>query len=94
MPDKFKLVVLFSAFLFLLAFPSVSLAQTPETFGLPVQQTLPGNPSYTFKRLKEKITTFFKFSQQAKFSYQQILLEKRRQRVGPCSLCQIQTHFG
>lgn len=77
MPSRFRLTFLFLVIPFLLVFPLISVAQSPESFGLPVQQTLPGSSGYTFKRLKEKITEFFKFSHQTKFSYRQILLEKR-----------------
>ena len=60
-----------------LSIPAIILAQPPESFNLPSQNTLPGSSGYPFKRLKEKITEFFKFSSTSKFSYRQSLLEKR-----------------
>jgi len=77
MLSKFKLVAFLLVVSFLLVSPLISIAQSPETFGLTVQKTLPGSAGYNFKRLKEKITASFKFSYQAKFSYRQKLLEKR-----------------
>jgi len=72
-----KFLAVFSILAIFLSVPVVIFAQSPETFDLPIQKTLPGSQNYTFKRLKEKITEFFKFSHQTKFSYRQILLEKR-----------------
>lgn len=77
MSNKLRIIFLLLVISFLLAFPLISMAQSPEFFGLPVQLTLPGSSKYAFKRLKEKVTEFFKFSHPAKFSYRQILLEKR-----------------
>lgn len=74
---KLKLLVMLSVLTFFVSVPTVAFAQSPESFGLPVQKTLPGEPSYAFKRLKEKVTEFFKFSSKSKFSYRQTLLEKR-----------------
>lgn len=74
---KNKILVIVVALLFSLATPIGVAAESPKSFDLQTQKTLPGDPSYTFKRLKEKITEIFKFSRQAKFSYRQTLLEKR-----------------
>lgn len=72
--------ILLGVFLILTAFSlfaQTAQAQSPESFGLTLQQTLPGNPNYKFKRLKEKIKVIFKFSKQSKFDYREELLEKR-----------------
>lgn len=63
-------ILLFSAF-------KNTLAQSPDFFGLTTQNTLPGDPKYSFKRVKEKTTEFFKLSHKSKSQYQQDLLEKR-----------------
>lgn len=60
-----------------LSITSNVFAQTSEEFGLIPQKTLPGTSAYSFKRLKEKITEFFTFSNEGKFSYRAELLEKR-----------------
>lgn len=70
-------VALISFFAFFLLFAPTVFAQTPESFGLVPQKTLPGGSAYTFKRLKEKIMEFFKFSHDSKFTYRQELLGKR-----------------
>ncbi|MCX6706121.1 MAG: hypothetical protein NTV24_03410 [Candidatus Woesebacteria bacterium] len=77
MLNKFKLIVFLLTVSFLLAFPLTSIAQSPEASGLTIQNTLPGNAKYPFKRLKEKIIYLLSFSQKAKFSYGKLLLEKR-----------------
>lgn len=77
MPSKLRLIFLLLVVSFLLSSPLISVAQSPESFGLPVQNTLPGNSKYPFKRLKERIKYLLTFSQKEKFSYRQILLEKR-----------------
>lgn len=74
---KVSIFTIVSIISFLFIFQNLSLAQSPESFNLPVQLTLPGNPTYQFKRLKEKVNIIFKFSKQSKFSYRQELLEKR-----------------
>lgn len=74
---KLRLLAVFSVlFLFLSIVPAV-FAQSPESFGLIPQKTLPGSSNYIFKRMKEKITGFFKFSKEAKISYRKELLERR-----------------
>lgn len=75
--SRFKLIFLLLITSFLLVSPFISIAQSPESFDLPTQLTLPGSSKYKLKRLKEKVTEFFKFSHKSKFSYRQILLEKR-----------------
>lgn len=52
-------------------------AKLPEDYNLITQNILPTSPSYTFKRLKEKVGMVFKFSQKSKYSYSLILLERR-----------------
>ena len=74
---KSQILAVFSVLILFLSIPAAIFAQSPESFGLPVQKTLPGNSSYAFKRLKEKTATLFKFSKKAKSSYRQTLLEKR-----------------
>ncbi|MEK7472782.1 MAG: hypothetical protein AAB625_01955 [Patescibacteria group bacterium] len=58
-------------------FTQITQAQSPESFGLTLQQTLPGNSKYTLKRFKEKAIEFFKFTHKSKSAYREILLEKR-----------------
>ncbi len=68
------------AFALLTVFLSVTpvvFAESPESFGLTPESTLPGSSGYGFKRLGEKIGLFFKFSKSAKYSYGKELLEKR-----------------
>jgi len=77
MLNKLRLVVLFLTVSLLLTFPHVSIAQSPETFGLTVQNTLPGSAKYPLKRIKEKIKYMLTFTQKTKFSYRKLLLEKR-----------------
>lgn len=60
-----------------LIFPVFSIASSPESFGLTTQLTLPGDSKYPAKRLKEKVTEFFKFTQKSKSAYREVLLEKR-----------------
>lgn len=72
-----KLLAVFTILTTFLSVPATVSAQSPESFGLPVQKTLPGSSLYALKRLEEKIVEFFKFSSDAKFSYRQMLLEKR-----------------
>lgn len=74
---KNKILIAIVVLLFSLGNPVNVKAQSPQTFNLPVQQTLPGTSGYLFKRLKEKISGSFKFSATSKFMYRQILLEKR-----------------
>ena len=74
---KLSFLAVLSFFVLFLSIPTTAVAQSPESFNLPSQNTLPGSSGYPFKRLKEKITEFFKFSSASKFSYRQSLLEKR-----------------
>lgn len=62
---------------FFLSAASVVLAESPESFGLVPQKTLPGSSNYIFKRMREKITGFLKFSKEDKISYRKELLERR-----------------
>jgi hypothetical protein len=62
---------------FFLSAASVVLAESPESFGLIPQKTLPGSTGYALKRLKEKATEFFKFSKDSKYSYKKELLARR-----------------
>ncbi len=70
------LAVLSLLILFLSIVPTI-FAQTPESFGLVPQKTLPGTSGYVFKRIKEKVTEFFKFSIQEKYTYRKELLGRR-----------------
>lgn len=72
---KLFAVSVFLMFSFFL--PNISLAKSPESFGLTFQETRPGNSKYQIKRLKEKTNEFFKLSRKSKSAYRQILLEKR-----------------
>ncbi len=74
---KLRLWAVFSAFALLLSIVPTVFAESPESFGLTPQKTLPGNTSYAFKRAKEKFTEFFKFSKDSKYQYRKELLEKR-----------------
>lgn len=74
---KVIVLILFTILVSVLYLPQEAIAESPESFNLPAQQTLPGSTNYAFKRLKEKITEFFKFSHQGKFVYRQELLAKR-----------------
>ena len=74
---KLQILAVFSALALFLSIPTTIFAQSPESFGLPVQKTLPGSSGYVFKRLKEKTVGLFKFSKEARSSYRQTLLEKR-----------------
>ena len=74
---KLRLLTVLSLLTLFLSIIPVVFAQSPESFGLTPQKTLPGSSGYVFKRLKEKITEFFKFSKQAKFYYRLQLTEKR-----------------
>ena len=60
-----------------LIFPIFSIASSPESFDLTTQITLPGDSKYPAKRLKEKVTEFFKFAHKSKSAYREVLLEKR-----------------
>lgn len=74
---KLNLLAVFSVFaLFLSIVPSV-FAESPESFGLIPQKTLPGSSGYVFKRMKEKVVEFFKFSKDSKYQYRKGLLERR-----------------
>lgn len=77
MLNRFRLIAVLLIFSVILTFPFTSIAQSPEAFGLAIQNTLPGNTKYPLKRLKEKIKYILTFSQKAKFSYRKLLLEKR-----------------
>lgn len=68
---------LFTVFVIFLILPINSFAKSPESFGLTVQETLPGNSMYTVKRIKEKTIEFFKLTKKSKFIYKEMLLEKR-----------------
>lgn len=57
--------------------PQLIYAQSAESFGLTTQLTLPGDPKYPAKRLKEKVTELFKFTHKSKSAYREVLLEKR-----------------
>lgn len=72
-----RLLTVFSLLVLFLSIAPTALAESPESFGLTPQKTLPGSSGYTFKRMKEKVTGFFKFSKDAKISYRKYLLERR-----------------
>lgn len=72
-----KCLVVFLFLSLYLIFPYLSLASTPESFGLTTQLTLPGDPRYPAKRLKEKVIEVTKITNKSKSAYRQILLEKR-----------------
>lgn len=74
---KPRLLTVLSLLVLFLSISSAVLAASPESFGLVPQKTLPGATFYNFKRTREKITEFFRFSKDAKFSYREELLEKR-----------------
>lgn len=74
---KLHLLTAFSVFVLLLSIAPVVFAQSPESFGLIPQKTLPGSSGYVFKRVKEKVTEFFKFSADSKYRYRKELLGKR-----------------
>ena len=66
--------------LFCILFLSISKnteAQSPESFNLITQRTLPGDSKYPLKRFKEKTTEFLKFTHKSRSTYQQELLAKR-----------------
>lgn len=72
-----KYLIIFVFLSLYLIFPIFSIANTPESFGLTTQLTLPGDSKYPVKRLKEKVTEFFKFTHKSKSAYREVLLEKR-----------------
>lgn len=74
---SFKLFVAILVFAVFFLSPNVSLAKSPESYGFTSQKTLPGDSKYQVKRLKERITEFFKLSYKSKSTYRQLLLEKR-----------------
>lgn len=74
---KIQLLAVLSLLTLFLSTATAVYAQSPESFGLTPQKTLPGSSAYTFKRMKEKVTVFFKFSKDAKINYRKCLLERR-----------------
>lgn len=74
---KFHFLMVLLLLVLCLSIAPTVFAQTPESFGLIPQETLPGSPDYNLKRMKEKISGFFKFSKKAKINYRRDLLERR-----------------
>lgn len=74
MKKVFQLFLIF--FLFFLLNTQV-FARTPEEYNLTFQKTLPSSPSYSFKRVKEKVLMTIKITSKSKYKYSVILLEKR-----------------
>ncbi|KKQ91826.1 MAG: hypothetical protein UT17_C0004G0174 [Candidatus Woesebacteria bacterium GW2011_GWB1_39_10] len=74
---KLRLLAAFSVFALFLSITPTVFAQSPESFGLTPQKTLPGSSGYLFKRVKEKVTKVFKFSKNSKYQFQKGLLERR-----------------
>ena len=52
-------------------------AKAPEEYNLTSQKTLPGSPSYSLKRIKEKGLMTIKISSKSKYNYSVIVLERR-----------------
>lgn len=65
------------SFLFLFLSFNLSFAKTPEEYNLPSQKTLPGSPTYVFKRIKEKLAMTIRPTSKLKYNYSKVLLEKR-----------------
>jgi hypothetical protein len=61
----------------LMILPTIVLAESPQSFNLTPQKTLPGSFLYPLKRLNEKIKMKLTFSEKEKERYGITLLEKR-----------------
>lgn len=70
------IILVFLASIILIA-PYVVVAESPESFNLTPQKTLPGSVLYPLKRLKEKIKIRLTFSDSKKIKYGRLLFEKR-----------------
>ncbi|QQG42236.1 MAG: hypothetical protein HYV90_02870 [Candidatus Woesebacteria bacterium] len=74
---KLRLLAVFSVLVLFLSIAPAVFAESPESFGLTPQKTLPGSSGYLFKRAKEKVSEKFKFSKNSKYEYRKWLLERR-----------------
>jgi len=72
-----KVFCLSLIFLLILLSNTQVLAKSPEEYNLTGQKTLPTNPSYSFKRVKEKALMLIKLTTRSKYKYSKLLLEKR-----------------
>lgn len=77
MKSFFRIFAFFLITNVMLFSPKPVAAKYPEEYKLTGQKTLPNSSSYSFKRIKEKLSMRVKLSSESKFEYSKILLEKR-----------------